>query len=323
MERPLLFLTITMPILTLKDGVQIHYQDAGKGDPVLLIHGWPLSSGMWEYQSLALLEAGFRVITYDRRGFGRSSHPDTGYDYDTLANDLRELILHLELRNITLVGFSMGGGEVARYLSKFSGERVSKAVLISSVLPSLSQSTRNPEGIPLEKFEERIVEIKTDRPAFLAKFAQTFYGVGAIKERVSEEILNWTASYLAYPASPLATIECIHSFPKTDFTGDIASFTLPTLIIHGTEDKNTPIAATAERLLPLIPHSVFKRYPDAAHGLFITHREELNSDLIAFLKQEMGGKPETPRLPGLSQGQPGHRDSQERISLNRKSSQAV
>jgi non-heme chloroperoxidase len=268
-----------------KDKTEIFFRDIGEGKPVILIHGWPLHGDMWEYQTTPLLRSGFRVITYDRRGFGRSMHTRSGYDYDTLASDLNDLINHLELQKVTLVGFSMGGGEIARYLARFSSERVAKAVLISSVTPFLLQTDSNPDGVSEEMMTQITQGLEKDRPHFLAGFAKDFFGVGMFSSPVSNEILNWSAT-LAYPASPLATIECVSSFGMTDFRSDMRAFTMPTLIIHGTGDKTVPIAPSGEQAAKLIPHATFKRYEGAPHGLFVTHREQLNEDLLDFLNNE-------------------------------------
>ncbi|ETC99143.1 alpha/beta fold hydrolase, partial [Asaia sp. SF2.1] len=181
-----------MPSLKLCDGNSLHYKDMGKGRPVLLVHGWPLTGDMWEYQTLALLEAGYRVITYDRRGFGQSSHPFGGYDYDTLTGDLAELIDHLDLRDLTLVGFSMGGGEVARYLSSYGPSRLAGVALISSVVPYLLQDQSNPDGVPVDVFADFKVQIRRDRFHFLAEFLKSFYGVSMIRKPVSQALIDWS-----------------------------------------------------------------------------------------------------------------------------------
>lgn len=271
-----------MPVIRSGDGTKLHFNDVGEGRPVVLIHGWPLSADMWEYQLATLLDHGFRVVSYDRRGFGRSGKPATGYDYDTFADDLHLLMEHLDLQDAALVGFSMGGGEVARYLSRYGSRRVAKAVLISSIVPYQLKTDTNPEGADESAFLDMIRKLKEDRPAFLAAFAKDFYGVGVLRSPVSEQILQWT-SFLAYPASPVATVDCVSAFGKTDFRSEMEAFTMPTLIIHGTGDKTVPIAPSAEAAASLIPHADLRRYEGAPHGLFITHKDRLNQDLVSFL----------------------------------------
>jgi non-heme chloroperoxidase len=276
-----------MSYLTTKDQAKIYYNDLGKGEPVILIHGWPVNSDMWEYQSLALLEKGFRVIAYDRRGFGKSSQPFTGYIYDTMADDLKELIDRLDLpvqQKVRLVGFSMGGGEIARYLSRHGSARVAQTVLVSSVCPYMLKTDDNANGVPEKAFADMISGLKEDRPHFLAGFNKDFYGVGAISHPVSEEILRWT-SLMALHGSPKATVDCVTAFGKTDFRPDMKAFAgVPTLIIHGTADKTVPIATASEQAAKMIPHAIFKRYEGAPHGLFVTHKNRLVEDLLDFLK---------------------------------------
>lgn len=267
-----------------QDEQSLYYKDMGTGEPVILIHGWPLNSDMWEYQTLALLEQGYRVIAYDRRGFGRSSQPAGGYDYDTFATDLHDLITHLKLDEVSLVGFSMGGGEIARYLARFGDGKISRVALISSVVPYLLQTDDNPDGVPATALDEMVQGLRDDRPKFLSGFMKHFYGVGLITSPVSPETLDWTA-FLAYQASPRATIDCVSAFGRTDFRKDVFAFDLPTLIVHGTADKTVPIAATAEAAARLIPHARFLKLDGAPHGLFVTHKEELNSALLEFLSE--------------------------------------
>ena len=206
--------------------VNIFFEDQGTGRPVVLVHGWPVSHEMWEYQVNALLNAGYRCITYDRRGFGQSDKPWTGYDYNTLTDDLHELIITLDLRDVVLVGFSMGGGEVARYLGRYGSSRVSKAVLISSVVPLLIKTDDHEEGVPGEVFDEMIAKIQDDRPAFLSEFGKQFFNEGILNKPVSQEIQNWMHQ-LAVVASPKATSDCVRSFSETDFRTDLSTVTVP------------------------------------------------------------------------------------------------
>jgi len=271
-----------MSFVEAKDGVNLHVKDVGKGRPVVLIHGWPLSGDMFEYQSLALLEAGYRVITYDRRGFGQSGHPLDGYDYDTLADDLAAVLDKLDVQGATLVGFSMGGGEVARYLSRHSAKRIAKAVLISSVVPYLLKDDSNPNGVDQKVFEDMKKQIRKDRFDFLKTFAKMFYGVSLVSSPVSEALLDWTF-ILAVMASPKATINCVDAFGKTDFRKDLASFTIPTLVIHGTSDKTVPIDPAGRAAAKGINGAKFIEYDGEPHGLFATVPDRLNADLISFI----------------------------------------
>ena len=211
-----------MAYIETSDKVQLFYNDWGSGRPVVLIHGWPLNSGMWEYQAPVLAQSGYRVIAYDRRGFGKSDQPWTGYDYDTLADDLDALMTKLNLREATLVGFSMGGGEVARYLSRHGTDRVAQAALISSVTPFMLKTADNPDGLEAKVFDEFVDKLREDRPAFLSSFGKKFYGAGLMHgggvshKNVSDEILQWTLM-MAMQGSPKATINCVHAFGETDF----------------------------------------------------------------------------------------------------------
>lgn len=271
-----------MAFIEAKDGTTLHVKDMGTGRPVLLIHGWPLTGDMFEYQTLALLEAGFRVITYDRRGFGQSGHPATGYDYDTFADDLSSLIDGLELEHVSLVGFSMGGGEIARYLSRHGSAKIAKVALVASVAPYLLKDETNPDGVDASVFEGMKADIRKDRFAFLQSFAKTFYGVGLVTSPVSQGVLDWSF-ILAVMASPKATIDCVDAFGRTDFRPDLAAFTIPTLIIHGTADKTVPIVTSGRAAAKGIPGAKLIEYDGEPHGLFATVPDRLNQDLIGFL----------------------------------------
>jgi len=268
--------------------VRIYYNDYGKGKPVILIHGWPLSNEMWEYQINELVNSGHRVIAYDRRGFGKSSKPWDGYDYDTLTDDLKALIEQLKLEDITLIGFSMGGGEVVRYFSKHAGKGVTKVVLISSVTPFRLKTENNPDGIPQEKFDETIEKIKQDRMGFLDEFGNTFFGVSMFNTPLSKPLLEYYRM-LCSLASPRATIECARAFASTDFRNEMHSINVPTLIIHGAEDKTVALALTSKESAKLIPNNTLLIYEGAPHGLFYTEREKLNTDLITFLTSGIQG----------------------------------
>ncbi len=262
--------------------VNIYYEDAGQGQPVVLIHGWPVDHNMWEYQLNELPKHGIRVISYDRRGFGMSDKPWGEYDYTTLANDLKALLEQLDLNDVVLAGFSMGGGEVARYCSLYNSERVSKVILISAVTPYMLKTDTNPDGVEKEMFDQMLMQLQEDRPAFLATFGKQFFGVNLMNHPVSDEILNWMQS-LALCGSSKATIECLKAFSSTDFRDDVQSINIPTLIIHGDSDKTVPIDTAGKQSAALIKNSIFKIYEGAPHGLFITEKEQLNNDLIDFI----------------------------------------
>ena len=262
--------------------IQLFYEEIGTGQPVIFIHGWPSSHEMWEYQMTEIAARGFRCIAYDRRGFGKSDKPWDGYDYDTLAGDLKSVIDELDLSNVTLIGFSMGGGEVVRYLSRYGSDKISKAVLVSSIAPYLLKTDDNPDGVPAEKFAQMAEKIKDDRPAFLEEFGKTFFGVGFMSKPVSQPLLNW-ANILTLRASQRATLECMRSFSETDFRNDMKAVTIPTLIIHGDADKTVLIKPTSDQAAKMVSQAKYIVYEGAPHGLFITHKEKLNADLLGFL----------------------------------------
>jgi non-heme chloroperoxidase len=272
-----------MPYIESSGGTQIFYQDWGSGKPVVLIHGWPVNADMWEYQAPFLASNGMRVISYDRRGFGRSSHPWTGYDYDTLADDVAALLEKLDLTGVTLVGFSMGGGEVARYLSRHGTARIAKVALVSSVLPFLLKTDDNPDGVPQSVFDSMFEGLRSDRPNFLATFGKQFYGAGLLNFQVSSELLQWTSN-LAMQASPKATIDCVTAFSSTDFRADLAAFTVPTLIVHGSSDATVPLQKSAQRVSEALPSARFEVYDGAPHGLYFTEKDRLNADLLEFIR---------------------------------------
>jgi pimeloyl-ACP methyl ester carboxylesterase len=238
---------------------------------------------MWEGQSVFLAENGHRVIAYDRRGFGRSDQPWSGYDYDTFADDLKAIIDKLDLHDVVLVGFSMGGGEVARYMSRHAGARVSKAVLVSAVPPFLLKTADNPDGIDRSLFDDMVDAIQKDRPHFLTAFTKAFYGAGMLNFAVSSEMLQWSAN-VAMMASPKATTACVRAFSETDFRADLEAFKVPTLVIHGGTDQTVPVEKSGEKTAQAIPGATLKVYDGAPHGLFYTHADQLNADLLAFAR---------------------------------------
>ena len=262
--------------------VKIFYQDLGEGKPVVLIHGWPLNSESWEYQLNELPTHGLRVIAYDRRGFGKSDKPWGNYDYDTLAYDLNALLEELDLRNVTLVGFSMGGGEVIRYLTNYGSSRVAKIALVSSIIPFMLKTDDNPEGVPQAQFDGFESQLRDDRPKFLAAFGKQFYGDSLLSPSVSGEMLNWT-QMMALTGSGKATLECMKAFSTTDFRKELGAIKLPALIIHGKDDKTVPIKTAGEQAARLLPEAEYLVYEDAPHGLFITEKEKLTGDLVDFI----------------------------------------
>lgn len=263
--------------------VNLFYQDWGQGQPVVLIHGWPLSHEMWDYQMAELPKHGVRVIAYDRRGFGKSSKPWGGYDYDTLTDDLNAVLEHLNLSNVTLVGFSMGGGEVARYMSRYAGKRVSKVVLVSAVTPYLLKTDDNPDGVDQSVFDEMLEGMQKDRADFLQTFGKQFYGYSMLNHTVSQGQLDGDF-FRAYLASPVATVECAKAFAMTDFRQDLTHITVPTLIIHGDDDKTVPLESSGEQTAKLLPSAHYIVYPSAPHGLFFTDKDRLTADLLSFVQ---------------------------------------
>ncbi len=274
-----------MNFITTTDKTRLYFKDWGAGRPVILLHGWPLSSDSWDDQAMAIADAGFRVISYDRRGFGRSSQPWSGYDYDTLADDLAAVIAHTGAQDAVLVGFSMGGGEVARYMSRHGGKSVSKAVLVSSVVPYMLKTSDNPEGTDQAVFAKMAQGMKEDRAKFFAGFFKDFFGVGMVSHPVSEEVLEWARS-VSMQASLKATLACAKAFASTDFRGDLAAFKVPTLIIHGAEDKTVPIDASGRAAARAISQATLIEYDGAPHGLQATHKEQLTKDMLEFIRRK-------------------------------------
>jgi pimeloyl-ACP methyl ester carboxylesterase len=273
-----------MNYVTTADQTKLYVKDWGSGRPVILLHGWPLSSDSWDDQAMALADAGYRAIAYDRRGFGRSSQPWTGYDYDTLADDLAAVIEQTGATDATLVGFSMGGGEVARYLSRHGGKGLSKVALISSVVPFMLKTENNPKGTEHSVFDEMMKGLNEDRAKFLAGFFKDFFGVSLVSHPVSAELLEW-ARAVSMQAGLKGTLECARSFATTDFRPDLPAFRVPTLIIHGTADKTVPIDAAGRAAAKAIGNSILVEYDGAPHGLFATHKERFTQDLLRFVRE--------------------------------------
>jgi non-heme chloroperoxidase len=262
--------------------IEIHYEDHGSGQPVVLIHGYPLNGASWEKQERVLLQAGYRVITYDRRGFGKSSQPTVGYGYDTFAADLNALLEHLDLTDVVLVGFSMGTGEVTRYLGTYGSARVAKAVLMGAIPPFLLKTGDNPDGVDGAVFDEIKAAVLKDRPAYFKYFLDNLYNVDVLGgSRISDQA--WQNSFIvAVGASPYAAYACVDTW-LTDFRGDLAKIDVPTLLVHGDADRILPYAATAARLPGLIKDLEFVTVEGGPHNIAWTHPDEVNSALLAFL----------------------------------------
>ncbi len=265
--------------------IEIHYNDHGTGQPVILIHGYPLDGNSWERQERELLAHGYRVITYDRRGFGRSSQPTVGYDYDTFAGDLKALIEHLDLRDVALVGFSMGTGEVTRYLGTYGSERVRKAVLLGTIPPFVLKTDDNPEGVDAKVFDDIKTAIVSDRYAFFEGFFNNFYNVDVLGgTRISDRA--WQASFnVAVGSSPFATDACVDTW-LTDFRPDLAKIDVPVLVMHGTEDRILPFEVTAQRLPALIAHCTLIPVEGGPHNIAWTFPDEVNSAVLSFLDED-------------------------------------
>jgi pimeloyl-ACP methyl ester carboxylesterase len=277
-----------MPTITVgkenSGNIDLYYEDHGSGNPVILVHGWPLSGASWEKQVPVLLEAGHRVITYDRRGFGESSKPTSGYDYDTFAEDLHKLVTTLNLKDAALVGFSMGGGEVARYLGKYGNKHVSKAVFIASIPPFLLKTPDNQEGVDGSVFDGIKKGIAADRLAFLTDFLSNFYNVDVLGGKlISEQAvqLSWN---IGAGASPKGTLDCVSAW-LTDFRNDLKKIDVPTLVIHGDSDRILPLSATGKRTPQFVKGSKLVVVEGGPHGLTWTHAEKVNRELLNFLGQ--------------------------------------
>ncbi len=277
-----------MPFITntkAKEQVDIFYEDYGSGQPVILIHGWPLSRKSWEQQVWKIVEEGYRCISYDRRGFGTSSSPWNSYDYSALASDLNAIIEELDLKDAVIVGFSMGGGEVVRYLTDYGSSRIAKAALISSIIPLVKQKPDNPAGVPEEALDGIIDALQNDRVGFLKEFSKGFYNFDENKgKRISQAQLDYDFNIASF-ASPRATIQAALAWMHTDFRLELKNVTVPTLIVHGDADATVPIETSAKQAAEGIKYSTLEVIKGAPHGLNVTHAEELNEILISFLKK--------------------------------------
>ncbi|RKS18378.1 peroxiredoxin [Arthrobacter sp. AG1021] len=264
--------------------IELYYEDHGSGQPVVLIHGYPLDGSSWELQTATLLGAGYRVITYDRRGFGKSSKAAVGYDYDTFAADLHTLLETLDVKDAVLVGFSMGTGEVARYLSTYGSARVAKAAFLGSLEPFILQTDDNPEGVPQDALDPMAEAAKTDRYAFFSSFFENFFNTETfLGNRLSEEALAANKA-LAYAASPYASVAAQYTW-TTDFRADIPKIDVPALIVHGTADRILPVDVTGRRFAEALPAAEYHEVDGAPHGLLWTHAKEVNDLLLGFLSR--------------------------------------
>jgi len=273
-----------MPFIDAADGTRLYYAEWGSGMPVVLIHGWATGADMWEYQISSLMANGVQCVVYDQRGCGRSDQPGNGYDFDTLADDLAIVLQRLALRDVALVGWSSGGGVLTRYLARHGAERVARSVLISANPPFLLKGENNPEGLDRSLvYDPFAAGLLHDRPQLLADGAAAFFGIGEPGINVSAEIVRWAIG-LCHRSSAPGMIQLFRAVHETDFRSDLNAFTMPTLIIHGRADRFVPLEASSSRTHRAICGSRLEVYEGASHGLFYTHRKQLNADLLAFLK---------------------------------------
>jgi non-heme chloroperoxidase len=270
-------------LITAKDGTDIYYKDWGRGPVVAFSHGWPLNSDAWDGQMFFLAQQGFRVVAHDRRGHGRSGQASSGNDMNGYAEDLADVLETLDLRNVTLVGHSTGGGEVVRYIGRYGTERVAKVVLISAIPPLLLKTDSNPEGLPMQVFDELRAAVAADRAQFWRQLAVQFYSADRAGAHVSQGVLD--QFWLWCMQAGLKNVyECIKALSETDFTEDLKDIDVPTMIMHGEDDRIVPVQASARRSEKLIPNAKAIYYPGAPHGLTATHQDQINADLLTFLR---------------------------------------
>jgi non-heme chloroperoxidase len=272
-----------MSTITTKDGTQIYYKDWGSGPPVVFSHGWPLSADAWEDQMAFLGARGYRCIAHDRRGHGRSSQPWSGNEMDTYADDLAALVERLDLKDAIHVGHSTGGGEVARYLGRHGSKRVAKAVLIAAVTPLMLKTAANPAGLPLEEFDKIRAGVLSDRSQFFKELSAPFYGANRPGANVSQGLRDWFWLQ-GMQAGLKGVLDCIKAFSETDFTRDLETFDVPTLILHGDDDQIVPLGASSLLASGIVKGSTLKIYPGLPHGLCSTHKDQVNADLLAFVR---------------------------------------
>ncbi|MDP9843910.1 alpha/beta fold hydrolase [Streptosporangium lutulentum] len=271
-----------MPFFDTADGTRLAYEDYGTGEPIVFVASWSLASDMWEYQVPFFVEQGYRCVLLDRRGHGGSDRPGSGYDFDTLADDIAGLIEYLDLRGVTLVGHSAGGAEVARYLARHGEDRVARVAFVSAMLPFVMRTEDNPEGLPIELSEAAVKQFRTDRPKWFADRAQGFYATH-LGNDVSPALIEQGVRRCLETA-PMAGIELWRATARADHREGLRRITVPALVVHGAADQSALIDVTGRRTAKLIPGCVYKEYPMAGHGLFATHIDQLNGDLIEFVK---------------------------------------
>jgi non-heme chloroperoxidase len=275
-----------MSKITTKDKTQIYYKDWGSGKPVVFSHGWPLNADAWESQMVFLVSHGFRCIAHDRRGHGRSDQPGNGNNMDTYADDLAELLELLDLKEVTLIGHSAGGGEVARYIGRHGTSRAAKVVLLSAVPPLMLKTEANPIGLPIEAFDKIRAGVVSDRSQFFMDLTTPFYGANREGQKITQGVRDafW---FRGMQGGLKNELDCIKAFSETDFTKDLKKFDIPTLIIHGDDDQIVPIGASAMISSKLVKNAKLKIYPGGSHGLADTHKDQLNADLLAFIKDQV------------------------------------
>ena len=272
-----------MATITIRDGTEIFYKDWGSGQPVVFSHGWPLNADAWDDQAMLVANSGYRGIAHDRRAHGRSSQPWTGHDLDTYADDLAQLINQLDLREVVLVGHSTGGGEVTRYVGRHGSDRVAKLVLLGAITPLMLKTDTNPNGTPIEAFDAIRAGLAGDRSQFYQDLSVPFYGANRPGATVSQGVRDsfWLWSM---QVGLKGAYDCVKAFSETDLTEDLKRIDVPTLIIHGDDDQIVPIDASARRSVELVKDATLKEYPGAPHGLFATHKDQFNADLLDFLR---------------------------------------